>query len=396
MSLSPILKMTSSQREDWGSFADESTIVYISSDEEVATAFPPGSPSLADEEEQPAPVVDEPEPEELPDSVSGGKQSRWWWFIVQVQSVLAAIAWLLPTTPAVSYACWRPHTAPTTGQAHVHCLVWFKNPQRFEQLQKKGYNNVKYLSTHAQKKNCYKYCVEDLHKDGSPKGVAGPLQEIGTRPKFLTEDSTGGGAKRAAQDDIYREAMEQPTPEEALEIIKERAPRDFIIYHQQVTHALAQMHAPKSTKWQPRYLEYNWKTPDALEDWLNMEMPKESRRRCLIVVSPTRYGKTEWARHLYPDAHMYFRHMFNLDLWNPLAKLIIFDDVDWDYIPAKKVLLTDMGEGTVTDKYRKKQQVHVNMPAIVLCNEVPDFKNESAYWQENSVIVHLDYPLYDD
>ena len=53
-----------------------------------------------------------------------------------------------------------------------------------------------------------------------------------------------------------------------------------------------------------------------------------------------------------------------------------------------------MGESDITDKYRSKRVIHVNMPAIVLLNECPDFKDESDYWNENSTTIILNNKLY--
>lgn len=187
--------------------------------------------------------------------------------------------------------------------------------------------------------------------------------------------------------------MAEPNLEDALQIIKAGAPRDFVIFNNQINSAMANLKKPKK-EWSPRFLETNWNPTELMKRWVREEMTKAERARCLILCGPTRIGKTEWARHLFPSAHMYFRGMFNLEKWNPNAKIIILDDIEWEFIPQKKTLLTQMGEGTMTDKYKHKTTIYVDMPAIVLCNTLPDFGKESAYWVENSMIVEITDKLY--
>lgn len=87
-----------------------------------------------------------------------------------------------------------------------------------------------------------------------------------------------------------------------------------------------------------------------------------------------------------------------MDEWNPDGKLVIFDDFDWMYLPNPKGYLTQAGQCTVTDKYRKKKTIVVTMPAIYLCNEMPFIGGvplmDVDYWKENGVFVRIYDKLY--
>lgn len=140
----------------------------------------------------------------------------------------------------------------------------------------------------------------------------------------------------------------------------------------------------------PKYELNSFKIPPQVKNWMDTEMVKKERAKCLMIIGPTRIGKTEMVRHIEPKSHMYFRSHFNYDKWDQDAKLIIFDDIEWQFIPNKKALLTQMGEAEITDKYRHKRTIHVTMPAIVLMNDMPQFTcAELAYWNENMTIVTL-------
>ncbi len=128
---------------------------------------------------------DQPADREVTDAK---KKSKWWWFIVQCDTDEEALAWNPPAVPAIAYACWRPHAAPTTGKPHVHCLVNYKTAQAFKYMQKKGYSNLKFCGNNKKYQvSCREYCISDTkNKKGKEinKGPLGPFKEQG--------DWTGG------------------------------------------------------------------------------------------------------------------------------------------------------------------------------------------------------------
>ncbi len=142
------------------------------------------------------------------------------------------------------------------------------------------------------------------------------------------------------------------------------------------------------------------KTPENLQRWLDEEFTKEpgTRPKCLFMIGSSKLGKTHWARSVV-DPHVYWKGMVNLDKWNPDAKLLICDDIDWEYMPCAKSYLTAGGEAEVTDKYRKKKTINVNMPAMFLCNDMPKRKDGVAlcqddYWNANGVFEYVYDKLY--
>lgn len=144
----------------------------------------------------------------------------------------------------------------------------------------------------------------------------------------------------------------------------------------------------------PSWCTGAWVLPTALSDWVNTESIKTDRPKCLVLVGPSRLGKTQWARSL--GTHMYWRGMTNVTDWNVEAKYIIFDDIAWDFIPQKKSLLTCMGAATVTDKYKGKKDIIVDKPAIVLVNDfdIESIADWESYWQYNCCVVRISEPLF--
>ena len=52
--------------------------------------------------------------------------------------------------------------------------------------------------------------------------------------------------------------------------------------------------------WEPKYKGCPWLETPEMKRWREEELPKAERAKCLILVGPTRLGKTQWARHLFP------------------------------------------------------------------------------------------------
>lgn len=92
---------------------------------------------------------------------------------------------------------------------------------------------------------------------------------------------------------------------------------------------------------------------------------------------------------------MYFNHLFNLDDWNINARYIIFDDIDFKFLPARKAFWGSQKQFVVSDKYRKKQTITWGKPMIYLCNIEPSFEDSERDWyMSNCIIVNIYEPLF--
>lgn len=123
--------------------------------------------------------------------------------------------------------------------------------------------------------------------------------------------------------------------------------------------------------------------PD-LAEWIDSEFKSDKRRRkSLILVGPSRLGKTEWARSLGP--HMYFNHLANFkDDWNDEAEYIVFDDFSFDFIPNKKGFFGAQQEFQISGKYMRTRTVQWGKVCIYLTNDMPFIKPEERDWYEQN------------
>ncbi|QCX35045.1 replication-associated protein [Blackfly DNA Virus 13] len=204
--------------------------------------------------------------------------------------------------------------------------------------------------------------------------------------------------KRKAEenDELFTMARaESNTSAEYLKYIADRAPALFNKSFTSINGA-AKFFYPTIEKAYspPASVSMAWKLSSDLLNWIENESKKKERAKCLILVGATRLGKTSWARSL--GKHMYWRGMTNFGRWNDEAKFLIFDDIEWKYIPQKKSLLTQMGDATLTDKYVKKIDVQVKQVAIVLTNFWNGFDSESDYWEKNTTIVYVTEKMFSE
>jgi hypothetical protein len=206
---------------------------------------------------------------------------------------------------------------------------------------------------------------------------------------------------KATKNHLWEQALAQPSITMALDLIAREAARDYLLHADRIESNLQRHFKRKrlASAFEiyspPPYYDQPYdNVPAELTNWLATEFRKTERARMLILVGPTKTAKTSWARRLGP--HMYFRFMWSLDLWDDQAEFIIFDDIAWtDFTPSqRKALFCAMGQITFTDKYRAKKTVNNVKPTIFLTNQAPVFDpQESSYWQENCVIVHITEPL---
>lgn len=87
--------------------------------------------------------------------------------------------------------------------------------------------------------------------------------------------------------------------------------------------------------------------------------------------------------------------MFDLKKWKT-CDLVIMDDIPWNLVPAKKAFFGAQRTFTLTDRYTKKMTLTHGKPLIYLSNIYPwDTEDEREWFEANSVVVHLEHPLFE-
>jgi len=176
--------------------------------------------------------------------------------------------------------------------------------------------------------------------------------------------------------------------------VKEIAPRDLVLNLEKLEYYASKRWRSEAVVYTPEFTEFTF--CQELHDWwrVNLQMPvTRGRRRSLILKSPSKYGKTEWARSLGP--HMYFNGKVDWNKWDDKALYIVFDDMDWKFVPNKKALFGCQKETTFNPKYGRIQTVLWGKVVIYLTNlTIHDFDGEDDWWTENVDFLTLYNKLY--
>jgi len=281
----------------------------------------------------------------------------------------------------MAYLVYQRERCPDSGRLHWQGYCEFHRDRKIGGIQTAlGIGRSHIEGRRGSQDEAIEYCKK-------PDSRVEPPVEKGQRK---ADRSRSGKTKGVDKDAVYAEAIAEPDFDRAMEIIRLAMPTEYCRGFCNIRASL--QYKIKKAKYH-RELEFGWNLPDAITNWLGTESQKVERARCLVLVGPTRLGKTAWARSL--GHHLFWRGQVNLGEWDQTAKFIVVDDIPWKFIPQKKSLLTQMGDITVTDKYVKKLNVCNDKPAIVLLNEFDGFEEEDSYWQANTTVVRLDRELFD-
>lgn len=181
-----------------------------------------------------------------------------------------------------------------------------------------------------------------------------------------------------------------------MQMVRQNSPRDFVLSYERIEQFGKRHYPVAREEYQPVHTVF--RHVDILDDWLTKNLdPTLERPMSLLLVSPSRYGKTEWARS--HGAHFYMCGLFNLEDYDPTATYGVFDDFCVDHIKySYKQWFGCQKQFTLTDKYKKKITVKWGKPSIFLLNPpVYEKLKEELDWdwvQSNTVICILTNKLY--
>lgn len=229
--------------------------------------------------------------------------------------------------------------------------------------------------------------------------------------------------EKAEKDTTWVDALTAESREEALEIISSNKPRDAIINSRQIDYFLDKKFGEKVKLYEPAFLRDSFTRVPAILDeyvmtnlgelffffkphtYLSLDLPRVRRPKSLFLISPSRFGKTEWARSL--GVHAYIANVWDLSAFDGQpgyfwwAGYIVFDDVNWDsFKHSAKSFCGCQRDFSVTDKYRRKKRLVGGLPSIVLLNpDAPDIEEWrnfmfSDWGRQNIVDITLVLPLF--
>lgn len=211
-------------------------------------------------------------------------------------------AWCDKWEPLTKFHVFQEEKCPTTGNLHYQGYMEFKNKLghgRLKALDANMHFGARYpKSTPAQ---AAAYCTKDDTR------ITGPWETgLISRPGTRTDMSR--------QNAVYSEALDAPSVEDALALIRAGAPRDLCLHGESIRRNLNMMFTPK------------FKHEHTIDQFLipAKEFPKD--RRALHFWGPHAMGKTDYALAHFENP-LLVRHVDKLKKLTPDHDGIVFDEM---------------------------------------------------------------------
>ncbi|AFV48342.1 rolling-circle replication protein [Blechum interveinal chlorosis virus] len=230
--------------------------------------------------------------------------------------------------------------------------------------------------------------------------------------EFQIDGRTARGGQHTAND-AAAEALNASSKEDAMRIIKEKLPKEFLFQFHNLSSNLDKIFAKAPEPWVPPFqLSSFTHVPEDMQEWADDYFGRGSAARperpiSIIVEGDSRTGKTMWARSLGSHNYLSGHLDFNSRVYSNEVEYNVIDDVSPQYLKLKhwKELIGAQRDWQSNCKYGKPVQIKGGIPSIVLCNpgegsSYKDFldKEENsalkAWTLHNAKFIFLNSPLY--
>ncbi|AAL11519.1 replication-associated protein [Pepper leaf curl virus] len=220
--------------------------------------------------------------------------------------------------------------------------------------------------------------------------------------------SARGGCQSA--NDAYAEALNSGSKASALTILKERAPKDYILQFHNLNSNLDKIFSPRIEMYISPFCSSSFdQVPEELNEWVAANVVSAAARPLrpisIVVEGDSRTGKTMWARSLGPHNYLCGHLDLSPKVYNNEAWYNVIDDVDPHYLKHFKEFMGAQRDWQSNTKYGKPVQIKGGIPTIFLCNPGPHSSYKEFLEEEkntalknwavkNAIFVTLRAPLY--
>nr|AGR83968.1 replication initiator protein [Mungbean yellow mosaic India virus]AWM30132.1 replication associated protein [Mungbean yellow mosaic India virus] len=270
------------------------------------------------------------------------------------------------------------------GQPHLHVLLQFEGKhqtrnQRFFDLHSRC-RSTHYHPNIQAAKSCSDVKTY-MEKDGD-------ILDHGT---FQIDGRSARGGKQSAND-AYAEALNSGSKLEALLILKEKAPKDFILQFHNLNCNLSRIFTEPTQAYEsPFTLESFDKVPSYISSWAerNVRDPaaRPDRPISIVIEGDSRTGKTMWARAIGPHNYLCGHLDLNDKTYSNEAWYNVIDDVDPHYLKHFKEFMGAQRDWQSNVKYGKPTKIKGGIPTIFLCNAGPKSSYKEYLDEENNAAL---------
>nr|AHE80668.1 replication associated protein [Tomato yellow leaf curl virus] len=257
-----------------------------------------------------------------------------------------------PTNKKYIKVCRELHE---NGEPHLHVLIQFEGKyqcknQRFFDLVSPNRSAHFHPNIQAATKSStdVKTYVE---KDGD-------FIDFGV---FQIDGRSARGGQQSAND-AYAEALNSGSKSEALNILKEKAPKDYILQFHNLSSNLDRIFSPPLEVYVSPFLSSSFnQVPDELEEWVAENVVSSAARPwrpiSIVIEGDSRTGKTMWARSLGPHNYLCGHLDLSPKVYSNDAWYNVIDDVDPHYLKHFKEFMGAQRDWQSNTKYGKPIQI---------------------------------------
>nr|AEV76917.2 replication-associated protein [Jatropha leaf yellow mosaic Katarniaghat virus] len=304
-----------------------------------------------------------------------------------------------PTNPKFIKICRELHE---NGEPHLHVLVQYEG--KFKCQNKRFFDLVSptrsaHFHPNIQGAKSSSDVKSYIDKDGD-------TLEWG---EFQIDGRSARGGQQSAND-AYAAAINSGSKSEALKILRELAPKDYVLQFHNLNANLDKIFTTPETIYEsPFGLSTFDRVPEELDVWFHENVMDPAARplrpKSIVIEGDSRTGKTMWARALGPHNYLCGHLDLSPKVFSNDAWYNVIDDVDPHYLKHFKEFMGAQRDWQSNTKYGKPVQIKGGIPTIFLCNPGPnssykEFLDEPkntalrAWALKNASFVTIDQPLY--
>nr|AEY77461.1 Rep [Chilli leaf curl virus] len=288
------------------------------------------------------------------------------------------------------------------GEPHLHVLVQFEGKYQC--------TNNRFFDLISPTRSAHFH--PNIQRAKSSSDVKGYVEKDGDFIDSGVFQIDGRSARGGCQsaNDAYAEAINSGSKAAALNILREKAPKDYVLQFHNLNANLDRIFTPPPDVYVSPFLSSSFdQVPDELEEWASVNVvgaaARPLRPMSIVIEGDSRTGKTMWARSLGPHNYLCGHLDLSPKVYSNDASYNVIDDVDPHYLKHFKEFMGAQRDWQSNTKYGKPIQIKGGIPAIFLCNPGPnssykeflDEEKNSAlkHWAlKNATFITLTGPLY--
>ncbi|ACZ56372.1 replication-associated protein [Tomato leaf curl Sudan virus -[Wad Madani]] len=268
------------------------------------------------------------------------------------------------------------------GEPHLHALVQFEGKYQCK-------NNRFFDLVSPSRSTHFHPNIQGAKSSSDVKSYIDKDGDTIDWGEFQIDGRSARGGQQSAND-AYAAALNAGSKSEALRIIKELAPKDYILQFHNLNCNLDRIFQEPPAPYISPFLSSSFnQVPEELEVWVSENVMSSAARpwrpNSIIIEGDSRTGKTMWARSLGPHNYLCGHLDLSPKVYSNDAWYNVIDDVDPHYLKHFKEFMGAQRDWQSNTKYGKPIQIKGGIPTIFLCNPGPTSSYKEYLDEEKNI-----------